>query len=67
MIAECSEKVHCSLAVKYTIAYEDFPEVFRFKWICSECKTIDDVIETLKGITAYFEELKKKGCQRWRG
>ena len=38
-----------------------FPAIFRFKWICADCKTIDDVIATLNGIAEYFENLKSEG------
>lgn len=41
--------------------YDCSPEIFRFKFLCIGCETIDHVIETLEGTTAYFKELKEKG------
>ncbi|MFQ5831223.1 MAG: hypothetical protein ACE5H4_00780 [Candidatus Thorarchaeota archaeon] len=38
-----------------------FPRIHRFKWICAECKTIDDVIDTLTGYAEYFRQLKGEG------
>ena len=40
---------------------ECIPHIFRFKWICAEAKTIDDVVKTLGGVAEYFKGLKREG------
>lgn len=37
------------------------PDTFRFKFLCIDCKTIDDVIATLLDTLAYFQQLREKG------
>jgi hypothetical protein len=37
------------------------PDTFRFKFMCTHCTTIDEVIETLKSNTALFEKMKALG------
>jgi len=38
------------------------PDTFRFKFMCTHCTTIDEVIETLKSTTTLFEKMKALGC-----
>ncbi len=40
---------------------ECIPECFRFKFLCIDCKTIDDGISTLKDTLAYFQQLREQG------
>ena len=37
------------------------PELYRFKWICADCKNIDDIIKRLEDVTVDFKKMKKKG------
>ena len=38
-----------------------FPWIHRFKFICTDAKDIDEVIEILEGQVAFFRELREKG------
>ena len=38
------------------------PDIFRFKWICADAETIDDVIAILNSLAEHFQVLKEEGC-----
>ena len=40
-----------------------FPMIYRFKWLCADCETIDQVISRLEDTLGYFRQLKADGYE----
>lgn len=43
------------------LAGEPLDDTFRFKFLCVECKTIDDVLKQLDRAKQYFQDKKNEG------
>jgi hypothetical protein len=49
------------LSTDECLCMECRPEIYRFKFLCMECETIDDVVATLEGALAYFKAAREEG------